>query len=649
MSRSSFDRQNPSSRFGALRRRQVPVAGLAAAALALGGAALANADVVNSVYIASNLYDYKNLHMPDLDQRRSALPNDGAMYCVPTAAMNLFIYAANHGFPDFGPSPGNWQSNFYIQASLWLVLMGDWMNTDPVDGTGGSGTRAGLDEMLESAPYLKRVHKGRSSSFTPSAHKLAHYACSGWMMSFVYGKYQQVGTQSGLPVLDRVGGHAVTLTRLYRVGDDWILRYRDPADDSASLSTQSTFKNTSRSPWTLTAFYGGTSFENLRAMTAIFSTSGGTRVIDVLYGIRPLFGITFANTGDSGGGGTLEVIDPIPFEGTPSSELSSFSISPFVDVLDVDFDPDFQDAMIISKSNVLVSPARLRRLSLIDGSITTLTPSPNNVVRFATSRLGHIFAFDTSDTLHKLLDDGTPIADTTAIPEPTDVAVQDGDDSVWVLSVPDRKLVKLFNDFSETLLTINVPTSVPMLGDGELRIHPETGTPWFVTDANDTMYGLKMEATGALTVHTFASPALAQVDSFSFGDDAELFVTGDGSVKVLSPTSDTSWAINPSHPFHGQPGGTHLAMLRSTDNYDEVEHSGPEWRNLTLAELEENGPFVGDCASDLNGDDMVDGADVGLLLAAWGSTAGGLPDIDQNGVVDGGDLGLLLGEWGFCE
>lgn len=619
------------------------------AALALGVTAASHADVVNSFFLSGSLYDYKNVHMPDVDQRRNSSPNQGAMYCVPTATFNIFAYAANHGFPSAAPEPGDWQNDNYLQASLWLNVLGGWMGTDPEDGTNGNGTKAGMDEMLEFAPYLKRVHKGRSNNFTPSATKLANYACAGWMMNFCYGKYEQVDTHNGLPVLDRIGGHAVTLTRLFRNPDQWILRYRDPANDSESLSTQSAFTNTERSPWAFTAYYGGTSLSNLRTMTAIFSTSGGTRVIDVIFGIRPMFGITFSNSGDTTGGGSVNVIDPIPFEGSQSAELPSISISPFLDVLDFDFDADFQNALLITKSNVFVTPSRLRTLSLVDGTLTTLTPSPSNVERFATSRLGYIYAFDTSDTLHRLLDDGTPVNDTAAIPEPTDVAVQQSDDTVWVLSVPDRKIVKLYQDFSETLLTINVPTSVPMMGDGEIHIHPVTGNPWFVTDASDTMYGISVGATGGPTVHTFTSQALTDVDSFSFGDKAELFVTGDGSVKVLEPISDTAWTIDPAHPFHGQPGGTHLAMLRNSDNYDPIEHDGPEWRNLTLAELEENGPFVGDCAADLNGDNTVDGADVGLLLSAWGPNSSGLADIDQDGDVDGGDIGLLLSEWGACQ
>jgi hypothetical protein len=47
---------------------------------------------------------------------------------------------------------------------------------------------------------------------------------------------------------------------------------------------------------------------------------------------------------------------------------------------------------------------------------------------------------------------------------------------------------------------------------------------------------------------------------------------------------------------------------------------------------------------DLNGDGVVNGADLGLLLGAWGSTGPG--DLNGDGTVSGADLGLLLGAWG---
>jgi hypothetical protein len=49
-------------------------------------------------------------------------------------------------------------------------------------------------------------------------------------------------------------------------------------------------------------------------------------------------------------------------------------------------------------------------------------------------------------------------------------------------------------------------------------------------------------------------------------------------------------------------------------------------------------------AGDVNGDGRVDGADLGILLGAWG-TGGTAADLNHDGAVDGADLGLLLGAW----
>lgn len=48
--------------------------------------------------------------------------------------------------------------------------------------------------------------------------------------------------------------------------------------------------------------------------------------------------------------------------------------------------------------------------------------------------------------------------------------------------------------------------------------------------------------------------------------------------------------------------------------------------------------------ADLSGDGRVDGIDLAVLLAAWG-TAGHPADIDGDGIVDGSDLSVLLARW----
>lgn len=69
---------------------------------------------------------------------------------------------------------------------------------------------------------------------------------------------------------------------------------------------------------------------------------------------------------------------------------------------------------------------------------------------------------------------------------------------------------------------------------------------------------------------------------------------------------------------------------------------GPRSVVITAMETEET-CGEGGVFGDLNGDEVVDGADLGLLLANWGGSDAG--DLNEDGVVDGADLGLLLASW----
>ena len=57
------------------------------------------------------------------------------------------------------------------------------------------------------------------------------------------------------------------------------------------------------------------------------------------------------------------------------------------------------------------------------------------------------------------------------------------------------------------------------------------------------------------------------------------------------------------------------------------------------------GPFGGACPADFNGDLAVDGSDLAILLAAWGTSGA---DLTGDGNTDGSDLAVLLAAWGVC-
>ncbi len=72
------------------------------------------------------------------------------------------------------------------------------------------------------------------------------------------------------------------------------------------------------------------------------------------------------------------------------------------------------------------------------------------------------------------------------------------------------------------------------------------------------------------------------------------------------------------------------------------------WDVLCVAATEEH---CGPCIGDLNHDGTVDGADQGLLFAAWGPQSPTFvhpADLNADGIVDGKDFGLLMANWGGC-
>ena len=59
-----------------------------------------------------------------------------------------------------------------------------------------------------------------------------------------------------------------------------------------------------------------------------------------------------------------------------------------------------------------------------------------------------------------------------------------------------------------------------------------------------------------------------------------------------------------------------------------------------------------DVPGDLNGDGLVNGADLSIVLGLWGECADAcdcIADLDKSGFVDGADLAMLLGAWNTAK
>jgi len=137
------------------------------------------------------------------------------------------------------------------------------------------------------------------------------------------------------------------------------------------------------------------------------------------------------------------------------------------------------------------------------------------------------------------------------------------------------------------------------------------------------------------------------------GGDQQVTVTGD--LQCIELTGDQTLVVTLSIPqatdgfttFAGAATGFTTYILSDAcgiadfATLDSIGFPDNKW----WVELSGNdGCDGGGIPGDLNDDGVVNGADLAILAAAWG-TADPIADLDGNGVVDGADLSILLSNW----
>ncbi|MCA9284097.1 MAG: hypothetical protein KDA22_02690 [Phycisphaerales bacterium] len=158
----------------------------------------------------------------------------------------------------------------------------------------------------------------------------------------------------------------------------------------------------------------------------------------------------------------------------------------------------------------------------------------------------------------------------------------------------------------------------PVLVSG-LAIWGPTGAPWIVAQPQDTM--VAVGSTASFAVGTIIDPS-AGAAGFQWRRNGAPLRDDD---RITGSTTDT-------------------LMIAQADPDDEGDYDvevATECATVASASVHlAVGPL-----GDLDGSGLVDGADLGLLLSAWGPCADCNADLNHDGVVDGVDLGLLLAAW----
>lgn len=653
-------------------------------------AAPAAGDVLVSTYTDEDNYQFQRTGIPDLDQERVGLVNLGACHCVPTCTMNLLIYAANHGFPNVAPGPGDWSgANLYLEATQAISDLGQEMaicygggvegECDPTvcDFNGDCvltcGSRSSelatiglLDWLGGEADKFNVSYYLAAGNMAPRLHHLAQVSvlAGAPLMRVNYGRYSVVAfTPNNEPIYRRGGGHAMSFVGCQSSGTAKTLIVRNPGASEVpqpDLFGQSPFANTEFSvneqEIRVTIQSGGVIVSwDTRMMSRVGASGGQLQMLDVVAWIQPKKGYSFTSsnvivipTGDSGFGIKLPGPQVIPISGGSVVDIApdAFGVGYLTLVLPEVGAPQVKYVNLATRQQSLV--AEIGGASALASGrkhdlyvIGSAAGSPGEVRRLVPAPRGD-------------LGDYAQTSDLLTLPFGIDAAVYDNEtDQLVLVSGGLFKLVRAPRDLGtagDPIQMWDIPTAVPLGGAMRLAIEPGTGRTWLASDASSSLYGLTVDPAGGLQVEEIARPDIQNPTCVSFDDGGRLYVRADGGVIALQRDPDGLWQRDPDAetPFAGVPLGQTLFMSRSGGNYDPDVHVESQWENIPPDQLPDIGEVIPDCLGDLDGDGAVGIVDFLGLLAAWGPNPGHPADLDGDGTVGIQDFLQLLANWGPC-
>ena len=601
-------------------------------AIALG----ANASASVIAVVNGDKRTYRVTFMPDYDQRRAAatgisgLGSSGSNFCATTSGTCLLSYVRRHGYNL--PSIPEWMwadrmtSTQYESVTNTIAAVGVAMSTVPSGasaGTTAEGWRAGMAANLP-ADCFTITQFVFTDTWAPTGGWLTDRLTNGtWglpVVNICCGWYSPVS--SGSTRLARNGGHCMSLTRI--------------ASGNAAADREICF----RDPWN-----GGT--DSNRVMSSIDGYGG---LLDKAYIVEPVYGLTTDATGRN-----VNVLRPVRFDFEPSaSALRQITMPNGIVLEDAVRDLYSQDIFAVTRQQTGTAGS-LARVNPESGALVpvTLPGNSTDVVSVASGRYSEIFALSASGTsardLIAISTDGlseTPIPPFIR-PLPTTVDAIEYDDTtdrIVGLAPTAKKLLTVARGANGAITSVDLPAAVSLSGKASLAIDQRTGQVFVTSSGSSAIWGLTLGASGQVeSVETVSSSVIVSPETLRVDGIGQLVLATGGKTRVLKRTTQ-GWALNTASPLWNL---TVSGFLRIGVSRTNVPAGNP-----VLAEREIVPPtatFQGvlDCVADLNLNKIVDGADLGIMLAVWGNQPS-IGDLNQDGLTDGADLGIMLAAWGPC-
>lgn len=177
---------------------------------------------------------YYRRDLPDYDQRRNDLPNNGRMYCVPTSYADILRFmATKSGFT-------NLDAHFnggYGDITVFIYQLGLLMDTDSGGTNFGDGVDA-IEDWIDDHSNQRFDHTVFLPDTNWGTQRLRHTMAMGWMARLGISFYYKQGSGS---TWEQDGGHAVALAGYDYRNADKVIIYANPwTGDDDSINAQST-------------------------------------------------------------------------------------------------------------------------------------------------------------------------------------------------------------------------------------------------------------------------------------------------------------------------------------------------------------------------------------------------------------------------
>jgi len=197
-----------------------------------------------------------------------------------------------------------------------------------------------------------------------------------------------------------------------------------------------------------------------------------------------------------------------------------------------------------------------------------------------------------------------------------------------------------------------LPNDLSLDGGRFLTVSPVTGNIWYSTSLSPNFWEIIIPGDGSVLANPITAPNSTFSADLSIDDAGYMFFCDyiANVIRVYAPhqPGDTALVeLGPdAHPLAGSACNSRFTIITSRNNFNHATADDPnQWDNVLPTEF---APSIPGCPADLNGDGVVNGLDLGLLLSAWGTQGFSDADLNFDKLVDGSDLGILLSLWGAC-